>query len=92
MMQRQEILNTLTQQLQSLDDSVLLNLLGVVKAIKGSDEIEDEETREILADKDLMEAINKHRDDMKKAKNLDDLRTLGYKTLDEFLTEQGLNV
>jgi len=90
-MPRQELLNNLNQQLQTLDDAVLLNLLGVVKAIKSSNEFEDEETHEVLADKDLMEAINKHRADMKKAKSLDDLRAMGYKTLDEFLIEQGLN-
>lgn len=92
-MQRQELLNTINQRLQNFDEPLLINLLEILKAIdvKQNSEL-DQETLEILADEEAMEAIREHRANMQQAKGVDDLIEMGYKDFDEFLAEQSINV
>jgi len=93
MMQRHELLSSINQRLQKFDEALLINILGIVSAIEAKREEElDQETLEILADEEAMEAIRQHEANMQKAKSLDDLKPMGYKTLDEVLAERGLSV
>ncbi len=95
-MQRQQAIDAITQALPLLNDNVLDALQKLVQSVtlsaSGLPYTGDPETDEILDDPKMMNAIKEHEKVMKNAASIDDLKQAGYKSIQEVITERGLDV
>lgn len=95
-MQRQQAIDTITQALPLLNDDVLDALQKLVQSVSlsaaGFPYTGDAETDEILADSKMMKALKEHEKVMASSPKLADLKQAGYKSIEQVIKEQGINL